>query len=126
MYSGKGNNSPHRRNCIIYSPNQRIRETTFNSGEDLYKIHEILVCLFFGGGLSHLRISHLYGDVPITSEGRQILTYAQHSWQLSSEGSHGYHTYCDMEHPFIMVILEDLRHSHLLPSVWQWSCHYLF
>ena len=24
-----------------------------------------------------------------------------------------------------MVISEDPWHSHLLPSVWQWSCHYL-
>ena len=28
-------------------------------------------------------------------------------------------------YPFIMVISEDPWHSHLLPSVWQWSCHYL-
>ena len=33
---------------------------------------------------------------------------------------------CDMGHPFTMVIAEDLWHSHLLPSVWQWRCHYLF
>ena len=25
-----------------------------------------------------------------------------------------------------MVISEDPWHSHLLPSVWQWSCYYLF
>ena len=25
-----------------------------------------------------------------------------------------------------MVIFEDTWHSHLLASVWQWSCHYLF
>ena len=29
-------------------------------------------------------------------------------------------------YPFMMVISEDLWHSHLLPSVWQRSCHYLF
>ena len=29
-------------------------------------------------------------------------------------------------HPFKIVIFEDLWHLHLLPSVWQWSCHYLF
>ena len=29
-------------------------------------------------------------------------------------------------HPFMMVIFEDPLHSHLLPSVWQWSWHYLF
>ena len=36
------------------------------------------------------------------------------------------YTYCDTGHPFIMVISEDPWHSHLLPSVWQCSCHYLF
>ena len=33
---------------------------------------------------------------------------------------------CDTGQPFIMVISEESWHSHLLPSVWQWSCHYLF
>ena len=28
--------------------------------------------------------------------------------------------------PFKMVICEDPWHSHLLPSVWQWNCYYLF
>ena len=56
----------------------------------------------------------------------QILTYAQHSWPVSSEGSLTCHTYCDTGLPFIMVISEDPWHSHLLPSVWQWNCHYLF
>ena len=44
----------------------------------------------------------------MTGEGLQILTYAQHLWPLSSEGSLACHTYCDMEHPFIMVISKDL------------------
>ena len=38
----------------------------------------------------------------------QSLTYARHSWPLSSEDSLTYHTYCDPEHPFIIVISEDL------------------
>ena len=37
----------------------------------------------------------------------QILTFARHSWPLSSEGSLECHTYCDTGHPFIMVISED-------------------
>ena len=32
--------------------------------------------------------------------------------------------YCDTGHPFKMVISEDPWHSHLLPSVKQWSCPY--
>ena len=51
--------------------------------------------------------------------------YARHSWPLSSEGSLTCHTYYDTGLPFIMVISEDPWHSHLMPSVWQWSCHYL-
>ena len=70
------------------------------------------------GCSSHSRIIfHSYGDVTFASEGLQILTYARHSWPLSSEGSLAWHTYCDTGHPFIMVIFKDLWHSHLLPSV---------
>ena len=43
-----------------------------------------------------------------------------------SKGSLTCHTYCDTGLPFIMFISEDPWHSHLFPSVWQWSCHYLF
>ena len=75
---------------------------------------------------SHSRIFHSYGDVTIAGEGLQILTYARQSWPFSSEGSLTCHTHCDTGLPFIMVISEDPWHSHLLPSVLQWSCHYLF
>ena len=44
---------------------------------------------------------------------------------MSSEGSLACHTYCDTEHPFIMVISEDPSHSLLLQSVWQWNCRNL-
>ena len=48
-----------------------------------------------------------YGEVTIAGEGLQILTYARHSWPLSSEGSLAWHTYCDTVHLCIMVISED-------------------
>ena len=83
-------------------------------------INSIFVCF-----LSHSRIFHSFGDVTIGGERLQILTYARHLWPLISEGSLACHTYCDMGHPFIMVISEDTWHSHLMPSVWQLSCHYL-
>ena len=57
---------------------------------------------------------------------RWSLTYARHSWLLSWEGSLGCHTYCDTGHPFITVFSEDPWQSHLLPNIWQWSCHNLF
>ena len=44
----------------------------------------LFVCLGFS---SHLRIFHSYGDITIDGEGLQILTYARHSWPLSSESS---------------------------------------
>ena len=53
---------------------------------------------------SHSWNFHSYGDVSITGEGLQILTYARHSCPLNSEGSLACHTYCDTAHPFIMVI----------------------
>ena len=55
-----------------------------------------------------------------------ILTYALHSWPLSSEGSLACHTLCDTWYPFIIVISKDPWHLHLLPSVWQWNCHTCF
>ena len=67
-------------------------------------------------------------------ETSTLLTKGCKFWPIQSthghgavhEGSLACHTYCDTWHPFIMVISEDPWHSHLLPSVWQWSCHYLF
>ena len=84
------------------------------------------VCMFIWSFSSHSRIFHSYGGVTIAGEELQILTYARHSWPLSSEGSLTCHTWCDTGLPFIMVISEDPWHSHLLLSVWQWSSHYLF
>ena len=62
-----------------------------------------------------------FGDITITAAN---LTFTRSSWPLSSEGSITCHTYCDTGQLFI--ISEDPWHSHLLPSVCQWSCHYLF
>ena len=64
---------------------------------------------------------HSYGDITITDERLQILTYARHSWPLSIEDSLACHNYCDTEHPFIMVISKYPWHSHLLPSVCSWA-----
>ena len=81
-------------------------------------------CFVFWSISSLLGIFHSFGDV--TSEELQILTYARYVWPLSSEGFLACHTFCDTGHQFIMVISDNPWHSHLLPSVWQWSCHYLF
>ena len=71
--------------------------------------HWSIVCLFaLLGCLSRIFHSHC-------CEGQQILSYARHSWQLSSEGPFACHTYCDTRHPLIMI--EDPWHPHQLPSV---------
>ena len=80
-----------------------------------------IFCVFVCLVSSHSRFFHFYGDVTITSEWLHSLTYARHSWPLSSGGSLACHTYCDTGHPFTMVIPEDQGHSHLLPSVYQRS-----
>ena len=84
----------------------------------------LFACFFFRVFVQ-LRIFHSYGDASITGEGLQIiigeglqiLTFTRHSWPLNSESCLACHTYCDTGHSFIMVISEDLQHSHLLPSV---------
>ena len=60
----------------------------------------LFVCLRFFVPLENFSLT-------IDGEGLQMLTYARHSWPLSSGGSLACHTYCDTGHPFIMVIFED-------------------
>ena len=67
----------------------------------------LFVCSFVWVFSSHSRIFHSYGDGISTGEGLQILTFARHSWPLSSEGSLACHIYCDTGYPFIIVISED-------------------
>ena len=54
----------------------------------IYWLMVFFCCFFFVWGFSsHSRIFHSYGDVTITDEELQILTYARHSWPFSSECS---------------------------------------
>ena len=55
----------------------------------------------------------IFALISITHEELQIFTYTWHLWSLNSESSLACHYHCDT------------GHSHLMPSVWQWSCHYL-
>ena len=82
--------------------------------------------VFFRSFSSFSRIFQSFGNVTITGEGLQIFAFVLHLRPLSSEGSLACHAYCDTGHPFEMVISEDPWHSHLLLSVWQWSCHFQF
>ena len=82
-------------------------------------------CLGFYVPLEDFSCIHMETS-PLPVKGFKFFYLTRHSWPLSSEGSLLCHTYCDMGHPFVMIISEEQWHSHLLPSVWQWSCHYLF
>ena len=63
--------------------------------------------LIVWGFTSQSKMIHSDGDVTITGEGLQSLSYTLHSWLLICEGSLECHTYCDTGQPFIMVISED-------------------
>ena len=76
--------------------------------EDSLSIYRFCLVCLFGFFSSHSRIFHSYGDVTITDERLQFVTYARHLWPLSSKGSLACHTYCDTDHSFITVISEDL------------------
>ena len=66
----------------------------------------------------------LFGDVTFAGEGLQILTYIYSALMAIEQwGFLTRHNYCDTGLALKIVISEDLWHSHLLPSVWQWSCH---
>ena len=48
-----------------------------------------------------------HGVSPLLVKGCKFFTYARHSGPLSSEDSLDCSTYCDTEHPFMMVSSED-------------------
>ena len=85
----------------------------------------LFVCLGFCFGPLENFFTHMetYDMETINGEELQTLTYAWHSWPLSSECSLACRNYCDTGHPSMMVFSEDPWHSHLLPSVQQWTCH---
>ena len=100
----------HRLPCFI---NRVWKNTTLHSHITVY----MTFGFFLWGITSHSIIFQSYGDVTITGKELQILTYARHSLPLSCEGSWACHTYCNMGHPFIMVISEHPWHSRLLPRI---------
>ena len=100
-----------------------LREITRNNKHK--NIYFSVVCLEFFVSLENF---HSIRDIIFAGEGLEILTYALHSWSMSSEGSLAGDIICDRGHTFIMVISEiheDSWHLLLMPSVWQWSCQYL-
>ena len=69
-------------------------QKSFNAHFSIYlwiKLHKFrFVCGFFFAPIE--KVSIIY---KLTGEGVQVLTYARHSWPLSSEGSLSCHIYCD-------------------------------
>ena len=83
-------------------PSMQEIKIRFSVGTDLTRWKPCFVYLFVL--VFVLEFFHSYGDDTTVGEGLQILTYARHSWPLSSEGSLTYHTHCETGLPFIMVI----------------------
>ena len=109
------------------SANMGIPETILMLVKSLIsKTHFVSAKGFFWRKLRPSRKHSTYGDVTITGEGLKSLNYTRHLWPMNSEVSSACHSYFDTGNPFIMFISEDPWHPHLLPSAWQWSCHYLF
>ena len=113
-----------KRTVMIYTYHHKalhsvLRTTIYTYHDIIWTIH---TCFFFVCLFGVYRMKNFTGCWLRAT----VLAYFRHSWLLSSEGSLACHTYCDTRHPFTMVISEDPWHSHLLPNVWQWSCHYRF
>ena len=83
------------------------------------QVISLLVCFGFFVPLKNF---YSYGD---TVTGK-IWTFSSMICTYGIECSLTCHTYCDTVHPFIMVVSEDQWHSHIMPRVCQWNCHYLF
>ena len=73
----------------------------------MFTIQKLFFFFFVVVILRPTREFFTHGNVTITNERLQILTYSWHSWPLSSEGSLAYHTYCNIGQQFIMVISND-------------------
>ena len=85
----------------------------------IWTINELYYTYIWGLS-SHSRVFHSCGDVTIDCEGLRILTYTLHS-PLIDEGSlvchaYSYTSFVNLRGPV----------THLLPNVWQQSCHYMF
>ena len=70
----------------------RYVKTLLNSYLHVLQSFQILFVWSFS---CHPLIVHSFGDVTISGEGLQSLTYTRHSCPLRSEGSLACHTYCD-------------------------------
>ena len=74
--------------------------------------------------------SSCFSSHSVTDRLLKVIIQAQFSlnWKegFLPLGPFVFNTYFDTEYPLRLIILDDPWHSHILPSVWQVRCHYLF
>ena len=95
------------------------------SHNEIYRIFLLTVPSWASVGLFVFRPTLIY-FIHITDDRLHFFTWTYPRHFLSGSGSSACNTYCDTRLPIIMVSPEDLWHSHLLQSVWQWCCYNLF
>ena len=84
----------------------------------------MFVCLFVCF-TSHSKIFHSFGDVTIVCWKAANFDLCSALMAIEQWGFFSLLHLLWSEHPFKIDISEDPWHSHLLPSVWQCSSHYL-
>ena len=97
------------------------RKATIRSGKQ-----KIKKSCFFNHANLLPRIFNSYGDFNIANGELHCFTQTCHSRPLRSGGSLTCYAYCNTCRPFILGNFEESSHSPMLPSDWQWSCHYHF
>ena len=81
----------------------------------------LFVCMFVWSCKSNSRIFHSYGDFVITDDQFTNFDLLSILMVIEQWGLFNVHVTSAT-----MVISVATRHSNLLPSVWQWICHYFF
>ena len=71
----------------------------------------LFACLFWDYRLTREFLIYMETSPSPVKGCKFWLMLGTHEWPLSSEGSSACHTYCDIGHPFIMVISDDPWHT---------------
>ena len=112
-------------NYLAFSKNNSHVNIVILHVDIIYLAKRLCFCFLFGGLTFHSIILHSNGNVTITGEGLKfwpiLCTHDHWEWMFFSVPQLLWYGLC-----VLMVISEDPWYSHLLPSVRQWSSHYLF
>lgn len=71
------------------------------------KLLDIFLVCFSDGGHIPFETFHFFGEVTIATEEWRILAHTRQSLLYSSTSSSTFHTYCDTDQLFFMIISED-------------------